>query len=380
MLSVFGNTFDADDLTAMKQVMNTHLVGMGKITTKFEEVFAQKIGFKYAVATSSCTNAFWLLFQSLNFPNNTDVIIPNNHFFGIKNVLKLHNLNIIAADVDINIPNITLAAIEKVITPNTKAIIFLEHSGHPLMEIGKIRDYLKNINRSDILCILDAANSPFTTYKTSYTALQYDIALYSFDLNKILVTGDGGMVLSNNEDLIKEIKSRSYYGIQDSSKSGFDKSQNTANAWWEVDISTPSIKLSMNNLTAALGLSQIQKVPRFLHRRSEIRQLYLKGLQPLVNIGKISLPTLDLDVFGDLYLFWIKLQDENTRNSLARYLLSKEIYTTVKYQPIDPQAITPNAFDYYARSLCLPFNQNLSNSDVQYVINQIEMGLNVRNP
>lgn len=370
MLSVFGNNFDQDDLDGMEEVMSSHLVGMGKVTQQFEKEFAAKIGFPYAIATNSCTNAFYLICKALKLSRTDQVIVPNIHFFGIKNVLNLFNVDIVISDVSETTPNLTLANIKDKITPYTRAIIFLEYGGHPL-NIIEIKDYLASIYRNDICLILDAANSPFTKFNNRYTVLDYDIAAYSFDLNKILVTGDGGMLLVKDYYLAEKLKSLSYYGIADLHKSGFEKSK-TSPHWWEVDITTPSLKLAMNNLNASLGLTQLRKIETNLQQRKDLLKYYLLKLQNLSARGYITLPMQDSLVENNVYLFWIRV---NNRDVLAKYLLDKGIYTTVKYQPLDVSAETPNAFNFYQSSLCLPFNQNITHQDVDYVVEQITIFL-----
>src|SRR5690606_5126131 len=119
----------------------------------------------------------------------------------------------------------------------------LEFGGYPL-DVKPLRAYLKKIGRKDIILILDAANSPFTKYKNKNTALMYDYALYSFDMNKILVTGDGGMILSQRSEIIDTIKTAASWGIDNKAKTGYERSL-TADQWWETKINNPGINLQM---------------------------------------------------------------------------------------------------------------------------------------
>ena len=368
-IPVFGNSFHDEDTQAIAKVLSSHLVGVGQVTEEFEQKFRKKIGFSYAVATNSCTNAFWLLFKALGLKASDEVIIPNIHFFGIKNVLDLLQINYQIADVGTRIPNLTVEAVREKLTKKTKAIVFLEYGGYPV-EIYKIGSFLKKINRPDIYLILDASNSPFTQVNDEYTARSYDFSILSFDMNKMLVTGDGGMVLSDNKDVIEKIRKLSFYGLADGSKSSFEKSL-SQNEWWAVNVEEPSLKMAMNNLSASLGISQLAKSAAILKKREEIRISYLQKLSSLADKGLISLPPSLDKVKNHLYLFWIKLRNKETRDKLARFLLERKVYTTVKYQPLSEKEKTPNAFDFYNRALCLPFNQNLSYPEQEYVISQI---------
>jgi dTDP-4-amino-4,6-dideoxygalactose transaminase len=370
MISVFDNSFDESDVKEVKKVLKSHLVGMGRVTEKFENEFKKRIGFKSASAVSSCSNGFWLVLRTLGFKPSDEIIIPNIHFFGIKNVMDLLNINYKITDVGKSIPNITLKEIIDNVTVNTKAIIFLEYGGYPILEIEEIKQYLKDNNREDICLILDAANSPFTKYRGKHNATNYDIAVYSFDMNKILVTGEGGMVLSNNEYIINKTKSLSYYGILDSKKTAFEKSK-TDEKWWEIETTIPSLKLVMNNIAASLGLTQLNKIETILEKRTGVLQKYRKLLNSLALEGLLEFPQSPKDVENNVYLFWLVLKDEITRNNLAKFLLKNNIYTTVKYQPLDKNVKTPNAFSFYNRAIDLPLNQNITQKEQDYIIKTI---------
>ncbi len=376
--SIFGNSFDQSDFKEIEKVLKSHLVGAGEVTERFEDEFKKMIGFKYASAVSSCTNGFWLLLKSLNIEPRDEVIIPNIHFFGIKNVLELLAIKYRVVDVRESIPNVTFEEIRNNITESTKAIIFLEYGGYPILEIDKIKEYLMHINRKDILLILDAANSPFTKYKSTYSALNYDYALYSFDMNKILVTGDGGMILSNNEDVINKIKSFSYYGVVDSTKTGFNKSK-VGDKWWNIESTVPGLKLRMNNIAASLGLTQLNKIEKILEKRDQVSKNYYKVFRPLAVKGLIELPPENEAVENNVYFFWLLVADEQTRDNLARFLLKNNIYTTVKYQPLDKGAKTPNAFQFYSRALNIPLHQNITREQQKYIVKNICRFFNYEN-
>lgn len=371
LISVFGNSFDKSDFKAFKNVLKSHLVGTGEVTKKFEEEFKNRIGFKYASAVSSCTNGFWLLLRALEFNPKDEVLIPNIHFFGIRNVLELLDIKYKIIDVGEPVPNITEKEITSHITKRTKAIIFLEYGGYPIIDIRKIKQYLQKHQRKDIVLILDAANSPFTIKDEKYSALDFDYAVYSFDMNKLLVTGEGGIVLSNNGEILKKVKSLSYYGIVDSLTTGFDKSLHR-DIWWEVKTAKSSLKLNMNNLSASLGLTQLNKIDTIMQKRKAIARKYYNDLRPLESEGLLLLPPEYKNVENNVYLFWLRLKGEETRNKLAQYLLRQNVYTTVKYQPLDEKALTPNAFRFYKSVLNIPFNQNLTLSQQKYIIKHIK--------
>jgi len=370
LISVFGNSFTEDDLAGIEKVLQSHLVGGGAKTEEFEKCFREKIGFEHSVATNSATNAFWLLVRALRIGADDEVVLPNIHFHGIANALQLLGIPCQLCDVGSLVPNLSLKSIQGCIHDRTRAIIFLDYGGFPA-PVWEIKRYLIEIGREDIKLILDAANSPFTKVDGEYVARQYDFVFYSFDMNKILVTGDGGMVLSNNFEVSERIRSLAYYGIKERQKSGFDKARNGESKWWEFTLEEPSLKMVMNNIAASLGLTQLGQTEECLARRRAIRDLYLNEFALLAAEGMLSLPPTAGNVENDLFLFWVKTHDEGIRNSLARFLLARGIFTTVRYQPLDPSADTPNAHDFWRKALCLPLHQNIEPDVAEFIVSQV---------
>lgn len=368
-IPLFGNSFDYEDLARIQTVLKSHLVGIGQVVHQFEEQFKTKIGFQAAVATNSCTNAFWLLFRALKFKPTDEVILPNIHFIGVKNALELNQISIRLVDVNPIIPNINLVEIKKALSPQTKAIIFLDYGGYPA-PIQEVKTWLAQQGRQDVLLILDAANSPFLEFQGKYAALDYDCVLYSFDMNKILVTGDGGMLLSNRTELVEQVRSLAYLGMTEKVLSGFERSS-TQEQWWESHFSEPSLMMSMNNLAASLGITQLMKVEKILAYRKKIVKLYRNKLQRLVKAGYLELPPGFEDEQYPSFLFWIFCSTENIRNALAIHLRDKGVYTTIKYQPLDSSAQTPQALQFYQTSLCLPLHQNLLEDHIDYIASKI---------
>jgi len=369
MISVFGNSFDNQLAAKLQPVFDSHMVGHGAEVVRFESAFSGCIGFKGGVATNSCTNAFWILLKALRLRSNDEVLIPGTHFFGIKNVLEILKIKYRVVDVDATIPNASLESIKSNITKNTKVIIGLEYGGYPFA-IKELKKHLNKIKRNDIILVLDAANSPFTKQYRKYTAKQYDYALYSFDMNKILVTGEGGMILGNDKKIIEYCRSLSYYGILEKNNSSFAKS-GSSKKWWEIGAIDPSLKLSMNNITATIGLSQLDGIKQNLEQRKKVLDWYHKKLRQLVADGHVVIPPVPTGVENSTYLFWIILKNEKLRNELANFLLSRNIYTTVKYQPLGTKQQAPKAWDFFDRSLCLPINPNIHEQLVDYIVSQL---------
>lgn len=374
LIPLFGNTFDQSDVDGVARVLESHLVGPGVRAAELEGHFARFLGFAHAVATSTATSGFWLLAHALELDGSTEVIVPNIHFHGVTNVLRLLGVPYRVADVGPTVPNLTPEAMAACLTPRTRAVVALDFGGWPT-DVPGLRRALAAAGRDDVLLIGDVANSVFTRVDGRHWARSYDHAFLSFDMNKIVVTGDGGMVLTDDARLRERVRRLAYHGIEDEGTSGFERARRGGadgdRMWWEERIGEPGLNLLMNDVAASLGLTQVPKVEEFLAKRHAVREVYRERLAPLAEAAIVELPPASPSVSGDLYLFWLKLADRTTRDALARFLLARHVYTSVKYQPVDASATTPNAHDFWARALCLPLHQNLQPLFADYVMTQV---------
>ena len=373
LIPLFGNSFDQSDVDGVARVLESHLVGPGAKAKELERGFAGLLGFEHAVATSTATNAFWLLARALDLDGSTEVIVPNIHFYGVTNVLRLLGVPYRVADVGPGVPNLTPEAMAACLTPRTRAVVALDYGGWPA-DVPGMRRAVAAAARSDVLLIADAANSLFTRVDGKYWARSYDHAFLSFDMNKIVVTGDGGMVLTGDATVSERVRRLAYHGLEGEALTGFERARLGAGGdpmWWDERVGEPGLNLLMNDIAASLGLTQLAKAPGFLAKRRAVRDVYLDRLAPLAKAGTVELPPTSPSVSGDLYMFWIKLRDRATRDALARSLLDGGVYTSVKYQPVDASAGTPNAHDFWARALCLPLHQNLEPLYADYVMSKV---------
>ena len=373
LIPLFGNSFDQSDVDGVARVLASHLVGPGAKAKELERHFARLLGFQHAVSTSTATNAFWLLARALDLDGSTEVIVPNIHFYGVTNALRLLDVPYRVADVGLGVPNITPEAMAACLSPRTRAVVALDYGGWPA-DVPGMRRALADAGRSDVLIIADAANSLFTRVNGEYWAHRYDHAVLSFDTNEIVVTGDGGMVLTDDATVSERVRRLAFHGLEGESVTGCERARRGVSAgpmWWEARIGEPGLNLLMNDIAASLGLTQLGKAEGFLAKRQAARDVYLERLAPLAQAGTVELPPRSPVVSGDLYMFWIKVADRATRDALARSLLEQGVYTSVKYQPVDASAGTPNAHDFWARALCLPLHQNLDPHFADYVMSRV---------
>jgi len=230
----------------------------------FEEKFAQSVGSKYAMTTSSCTGALHLSLLSLGIGPGDEVIVPDITWVATASAVAYVGAKPVFADVDPVSWNITVESIQKVLTNKTKAIIpvHLYGFGAPMPEIVSFAKLNK------LFIVEDAAPAIGTEIDGKFAGTFGQFGCYSFQGAKLLVTGEGGMLVSNDEDLMKKA-----WKIQDHGRK--------PGTFWIEEL---GYKYKMNNITAALGLAQIERVDVQIEKKREINNLYkelLSGIDQL---------------------------------------------------------------------------------------------------
>jgi perosamine synthetase len=220
----------------------------------FEEKFAQSVGSKYAMTTSSCTGALHLSLLSLGIGPGDEVIVPDITWVATASAVAYVGAKPVFADVDPVSWNITVESIQKVLTNKTKAIIpvHLYGFGAPMPEIVSFAQL------NNLFIVEDAAPAIGTEIDGRFAGTFGQFGCYSFQGAKLLVTGEGGMLVSNDEDLIKKA-----WKIQDHGRK--------PGTFWIEEL---GYKYKMNNITAALGLAQIERVDVQIEKKREINNLY----------------------------------------------------------------------------------------------------------
>jgi len=290
--------------------------------------------------------------------------MPSMSFVGIANAVISRGAHVVFCDVDKKTLNPSLNDILSCVTDNTRAIFLIHYAGVPSLDLEAI---VKECQSRGIVVIEDNANSPFSFLNGKSTGTFGDFGIWSFDAMKILVTGDGGLIFANNSDHIEKLRKTTYLGLE--TESGL--SSTVDSKWWQFDVSSPSRRSIMNDITAAIGIEQLKKVDKFISRRQEI---YVKYSQALDDLDWITVPKVPANVNSSYYMYHVQVED---RDKFARYLRNEGIYTTFRYYPLhwvpfyNSTASLPNTEHAANTTLCIPIHQNLTDQEVDYIIEKI---------
>lgn len=368
MINVFQPALGAEELEAVRKVFESNWIGKGKLTEQFETEFARHLGTgRELVRTASCCTEG--LFQSmtlLGIGPGDEVVLPTIGFVGAANAIAASGARLVFGDVDKRTLNATAALLDEKITPRTKAVMILHYGGVSceMEAIGEL------VRRKGIALIEDSACSVASRYRGKACGTFGDLAAWSFDAMKILVTGDGGMVWCRSPELAQRAEEQLYLGLL--SKSGF--SGGVDKKWWQFEISCFGRRAIMNDVACAIGLEQLKKLPRFIARRKEVHERYNRGF---ASVGWLQTPPEAAP--GDessYYFYWIQTP-ARVRDPLAIHLREKGIYSTFRYYPLHwvrhygADVRLPGAEEAAETTLCLPLHQSLSDVDVDRVIEAV---------
>jgi dTDP-4-amino-4,6-dideoxygalactose transaminase len=261
MISIAKPLIGEEEKKAVMKVLDSGMIASGPKTKEFEEEFAKYVGTKYALATTSGTTALHLGLLSLGIKENDEVIIPSFSFIASVNSILFCNATPKFCDVDEKTFNIDVEKIESLITKKTKAImpVHLYGLSANMKEIQKIAD------DHDILVIGDAAQAHGTALNSKMVGSFGNLECFSFYPTKNMTTGEGGMITTNDNELFEIANSIRNHGREKTK--------------WGYEHGRIGYNYRMTDISAAIGLEQLKKLPSFLKKRRENANFYDKNLE-----------------------------------------------------------------------------------------------------
>jgi len=325
---------------------------LGKYIDEFEEKFAKFCGTKYALTTSNGTTALHLTLVALGIKEDDEVIIPDFTFIATGSAVKYIGAKVISVDIEEDTLSIDPKAIERAITSKTKAIIPVHLYGYPadMIEINKIA------KKHNLIVIEDAAEAHGATIGNQKVGSFGNAAIFSFYGNKIMTSGEGGMITTNDEKLYEKMKFLR------------DHAMSKAKRYWHEEV---GFNYRMTNLQAALGMAQLERIDELLNRKREIFEWYREYLKDIANI-KLN---FQKDGFKNVY-WMICLEvfgyDEKQRDALIEKLKEKGIDSRPFFYPVSDMSMyekvdTPITHKVYQRGINLPSYFDIQKENVKYI-------------
>ena len=351
MIPIFKPSVSQLEIDNVTEVLKSGWWGMGPKVAEFEKKFAERVGVKYAVAVDSCTNALHLALAAHDIKDG-EIIIPALTFVSTGLAGLYNNCKIVFADIDEKTLCIDWDDVIKKITDKTRAVI-------PVHYGGSYAGTLYNIPT-----IEDCAQIEDCAHAMGNKLVGKNTACWSFHAVKNLATGDGGMVTTNDEDTRDKLLALRWCGIN---KSTWERSEKKYG--WDYDIETIGYKAHMNDITAAIGLAQLERLDD-LNNRRKLRVLqYLHELQGL---KWLTLPKYDSK--SSWHLFVIRLEK---RDKFIDYMLAHGVSVGVHYKPLNtysifPQTKLPVTDRIWKTLVTLPLFPDMTDEEFNHIVTTIK--------
>lgn len=378
-IQVFKPSFGDEELDALREPFRTGWIGLGPKTLEFEEKFAEYVGAKYAVATNSATAALHLTCLVLGIGPGDEVLVPTITFISTAHAPVYCGATPVFVDVEPDTLNISIDSMAQKVTTHTKAIIPVHYGGHAC-RMDEIWEFAK---KHGLYVIEDAAHACGSLYKSQHIGGLKSTVMTSFSFHAVknLAVGDGGMITTDHLEIVRNLKKLRWVGID---KSTWDRTEEVemeiekgtrrySNYGWYYEVQDLGYKYHMNDIAASIGLVQLSKLDKANARRREIVKRYNHALK---DVEWIDIPVEHDYTTSAMHNYVIRT---SYRDELNLYLKEKQIATGVHYMPVHlhpyyrrtHKGTLPTAEDIWQRLLTLPLYPDLTDEQVDYIIESI---------
>ena len=320
-VQLFKLNYDKKESKAVKEVVDSGWVTMGEKTKEFENKFSKEVvDNNECVAVSSCTAALHIALLTLDLKPEDEVIIPALTFIADINVVKMAGAKPVLADCDsYENWNVSAKSLRKVMTPKTKAIIIVHFAGYPC-DMDEIVALCKEKN---ITLIEDCAHAPGAKYKGKAVGTFGKFGCFSFFTNKNLSVGEGGMIVSNDKEAIKEARLIRSHGMDALT---LDRHKGRAITY---DVIRTGLNYRIDEMRSAIGIVQLDKLEKANKQREILVKRYLENLKDVKNI---TIPFQDLtDIESVYHIFPILLNKNLDRIKVITKLKEDGIQSSIHY-------------------------------------------------
>lgn len=372
---VFGNPMiEQPEIDEVVGSLKSGWLGTGPKAHRFEEMFKEYKGTKFAMALNSCTAALHLSMLAIGIKQGEEVIVPTMTFAATANAVIHAGAIPVFADCERNTMNIDPDDIEKKITPRTKAIIPVHFAGRPcnmeaILDIAKCH-HLKVVE--------DCAHAIETEYGGKKAGTFGEIGCFSFYVTKNVITGEGGMAVTDNEEYADAIKIMALHGMSKDAWRRFSDS-----GYKHYQVVHVGYKYNMMDLQAAIGIHQLPRVDKYWKTRQEIWERYDKAFVDLAIFTPAPVEQANRHAY---HLYTLLLDIDNlriTRDEFLNEMTKRNIGVGVHYIALHLHSYYEKMFTYKRdgfpaaewiseRTVSIPLSVKLSDEDVEDVIQAVK--------
>ncbi|AFK04286.1 TDP-4-keto-6-deoxy-D-glucose transaminase [Emticicia oligotrophica DSM 17448] len=349
-------------------VQSGKISGNGVFTKKCQQFFEEKYGFRRCLLTTSCTDALEMAAILCDIQVGDEVIVPSYTFVSTANAFVLRGAKIVFADSSEENPNLDATKLASLITSKTKAIVVVHYAGiacdmDAIMAIAK---------KHQIYVIEDAAQAIDSFYKGRALGSIGHLSAFSFHETKNIISGEGGMLVINDERFEKRAE---IIWEKGTNRSAFWRGEVDKYNW--VDIGSSFLP---SEVVAAYLYAQLENLEKIQARRKQIWDNYFTAFKALADKGKLKLPVIPVYATNNAHMFYLLTDSIEQRDALITYLKENKIYAVFHYISLHSspfyqekaREVSLPMSDYYSDCLVrLPLFYELSEADQQLIIEKI---------
>lgn len=369
-IRLFQPSLGSKELNSVKKVFKRSWIGYGTEVQKFEQEWSKYFKVKHSIAVNSCTAALHLALLCNNFKKKKKVLVPAITFSATAAAVLYCDLIPVFVDINKNDLNMNVDDLKKKYTNDCVAIMPVHFGGHPC-EMDKI---MKFANQKKLIVIEDCAETCGGYYKGKKIGTWGHFGCFSFEEKKMMTTGDGGMIVTNNAQIAKKLKSLSFHGwdkdplLRHKQRFSNNKKNTKQSLHWYYEINQLGFKYNMNDLEASIGRVQLKKLSFLNNSRIKFLKKYLKNLKKCKNL--ISTFPYDLNKSS----YWMFSIRSKNRDKLISYLKKYNISTSVHLMPLPLHPLykkfksrIPTALKVWKELVTLPLHPHLKNKEITFI-------------
>ena len=367
-----------EEIAEVEDTLRSGWLTTGPKVKRFEKDFSDYVGCQHAIAVNSCTAALKIALVALGVGPGDEVIVPTLTFCSTANVVVHLGARPMLVDVEQDF-NISVSALTSLVGQRTanggrrKVIIPVHHSGQPC-DLTAVHEIAR---RHGLAVVEDAAHAVGAEYCGSKIGTHSRVAAFSFYTIKNLTTGEGGMMVTDDEDLAAKMRLLSLHGM---SKDAWKRYAGAGS--WYYEVVEPGFKQNMTDIQASLGIHQLRKLDKFIEARARYANMYSKAF---ADVPELETPIVHGGRKHAWHLFVLRLRTERLKIDRAQFiekLRARNIGTSVHFIPVHLHPFYQRTFGYkpgdfpvadelYQRIVSLPLYPRMTQQDVEYVIDSV---------